>query len=195
MAVHAVDPRADPVTFKVLVTGPFGVGKTTLIERLSVTPVVGTEVATAGGEAARKSTTTVGIEHGVFRLDDDGQPVELLLFGTPGQARFSAVREVAALGVDGVLLLVDATIEQSWPEAASLAAPLLAGGRPVVVAVNRWPAQAEPPAALVRALAMPVGTVWCCGDVVDRADAGRFLAALLERVLDGDAPDEPEPQR
>lgn len=186
MAVSATDPRVDPVTFKVLVVGPFGVGKTALIERLSVTPVTGTEVPTAGGEAAVKDTTTVGIEHGVFRVCDGGSCVELLLFGTPGQARFSAVREVAALGVDGVLLLVDATRPDTWAEAAALAVPLVSGDRPVVVAVNRWPAGAVPPTELVAALAMPAGTGWCCGDVVDRTDAARFVAVLLERVLDLD---------
>ena len=52
--------------FKVVIGGPFGVGKTTMISNVSNVPVVGTEVPTRGDEAAQKESTTVGVEYGTF---------------------------------------------------------------------------------------------------------------------------------
>ncbi len=170
--------------------GPFAAGKTALIRTVSDTPVVGTEVATSGHEAAVKATTTVGIEHGVYRLVDGELTVELLLFGTPGQCRFEAVRQVAALGVEGVLLVVDGTRPDTWAEARRLwCAVGLDGGHaagpvPTVVAVNRWPEGGALPDGLSAALDMPPGTAWCAGDVVEPPEARRIVATLLDAVLD-----------
>lgn len=172
-------------------SGPFGAGKTTLITSVSDIAVTGTEVAATGGEAAAKATTTVGIEHGVVRLTDTDPVVELLLFGTPGQARFDAVREVAARGVDGVLLVVDGTRADTWPDAARLWRAIPAPG-PTAVAVNRWSPSAPLPSGLRACLTMPDGTVWVAGDVTDAGDARRMVVALLEAVLhelDGSDPE------
>ena len=72
--------------FKLLVTGPFAAGKTTLIQSVSQTPVVDTDVVTTGDESAIKSRTTVAMDFGTYVVD--GGDVRLLMFGTPGQPRF-----------------------------------------------------------------------------------------------------------
>src|SRR3954469_6577383 len=72
--------------FKLLVTGPFAAGKTTLIQSVSQTPVVDTDVVTTGEEWAKKSPTPVALDFGTFVVD--GGEVRLLMFGTPGQPRF-----------------------------------------------------------------------------------------------------------
>src|SRR3954471_14873159 len=77
---------------KILVVGPMGVGKTTLIGTVSEIKPLSTE-ATMSRAGARldipvrptKSTTTVALDFGRITL---GGELVLYLFGTPGQQRF-----------------------------------------------------------------------------------------------------------
>lgn len=83
----------DQTLVKLLVAGPFGVGKTTFIRTLSeIAPLHTEEVMTRGGALVddlaglrEKSTTTVAIDFGRRTLPGD---VVLYLFGAPGQRRF-----------------------------------------------------------------------------------------------------------
>ena len=130
----------DEHVFKILVTGPFAAGKTSLIQSVSQTPVVSTDVATGGAESIVKATTTVAMDFGTFALtDDDGRPdVRLLLFGTPGQDRFWFMTDVLKGEVDVVTYVVDAEATHTHDEAGAAMRELLRDLRvPVVVAVNR----------------------------------------------------------
>lgn len=137
MSVHAM-PRAEHV-FKLLVTGPFAAGKTSLIQSVSQTPVVETDVDASGGEAVVKTRTTVAMDFGTYALRDDvNSDVRLLLFGTPGQRRFWFMTDIMKGDVDAVVFVVDATADQTHGEAGAAMRALLADLRvPVVVAVNR----------------------------------------------------------
>lgn len=131
--------------FKILVTGPFAAGKTSLIQSVSQTPVVATDVATSGDESAIKALTTVALDFGTFRIEGDGDGlddavdgVQLLLFGTPGQERFWFMTDVLKGEVDVVVFVVDADAEHTHAEAGAAMRALLKDLRvPLVVAVNR----------------------------------------------------------
>ncbi len=131
--------------FKILVTGPFAAGKTSLIQSVSQTPVVSTDVATSGDESVVKALTTVALDFGTFRiegggdgLDDAVEGVQLLLFGTPGQERFWFMTDVLKGEVDVVVFVVDAEAEHTHLEAGAAMRALLKDLRvPLVVAVNR----------------------------------------------------------
>ncbi|BFO16073.1 hypothetical protein SHKM778_24610 [Streptomyces sp. KM77-8] len=78
---------------KILVVGPLGVGKTTLIGTVSEIQPLSTEASMtqAGvrvdpypGDSGKK-TTTVALDFGRLTIDGD---LVLYLFGTPGQQRF-----------------------------------------------------------------------------------------------------------
>jgi len=134
-----VIPRAEHV-FKLLVTGPFAAGKTSLIQAVSQTPVVETDVDASGCEAAVKARTTVAMDFGTYALHDDAgnSDVRLLLFGTPGQRRFWFMTDIMKGDVDAVVFVVDAEAEDTHAEAGAAMRSLLADLRvPVVVAVNR----------------------------------------------------------
>lgn len=134
-------------TFKVVVAGPFAAGKTTFISHLSDGPVVNTEARAVGDEADVKDLTTVSLDYGTLRVDDPTSPVELLLFGTPGQERFRFMVDVAALGMDGFVLVVDGGDPASWPDAVAILDRLRAGPPvPWLIGVNRV---ADPAAARV----------------------------------------------
>ncbi len=174
-------------TFKVLVVGGFGIGKTTLIQQVSEVPVVGTEVATTGDEASIKETTTVGIEYGSFSVVDGDSAVTLLLFGTPGQDRFSDVRTAAGRGVDGLIVLVDGGEPGTWRDGLDLYDAFNPDGTiPTALVVNRWPTTAAPPDGLAEAIPLRGPAVVSSGDVVSSNDVRRFLVELLLLMLETD---------
>ncbi|MFG3252118.1 ATP/GTP-binding protein [Streptomyces sp. NPDC048172] len=97
---------------KLLVAGPFGVGKTTLIRSLSeIRPLHTEEVMTRSGALVddlagirEKAATTVAIDFGRRTLPGD---LTLYLFGTPGQRRFRPLWQDIARGALGALVLAD----------------------------------------------------------------------------------------
>jgi len=88
----------DEIKIKIVVFGAFGAGKTTLIQTIDPESKR-VEANCAGG------TTTVGLDFG--RIQTEGRHIHI--FGTPGQERFEFAREIIATGMDGAILLVDAT--------------------------------------------------------------------------------------
>ena len=83
---------------KIVIFGAFGAGKTTLIRTLDPESTH-VEADCTGG------TTTIALDYG--RLQVNGHSV--YLFGTPGQERFGFAREIISKGMDGAILIVDAT--------------------------------------------------------------------------------------
>jgi signal recognition particle receptor subunit beta len=122
--------------FKLLVTGPFAAGKTTLIQSISQTPVVDTDVVTTGAESEVKSRTTVAMDFGTYVVE--GGDVRLLMFGTPGQPRFWFMTDILKGQVDAVIYVVDAEAAHTHAEAGAAMRALLRDLHvPLVVAVNR----------------------------------------------------------
>ena len=54
----------------------------------------------------RKGHTTVAMDYGVIRLDED---TKVHLYGTPGQERFNFMWEILSKGSMGLILLLDNT--------------------------------------------------------------------------------------
>lgn len=124
-------------TFKILVTGPFAAGKTSMIQSVSQTPVISTDVVTSGEESDVKSHTTVAMDFGTYRLTG-GDDTCLLLFGTPGQARFRFMTNILKGDVDVVAFVVDAEATETHAAAGVELRALLRDLRvPAVIAVNR----------------------------------------------------------
>ncbi len=123
-------------TFKILVTGPFAAGKTSLIQSVSQTAVVTTDVHTSGDEFDVKAHTTVAMDFGTYSLVDDD--VRLLLFGTPGQPRFRFMTNILKGDVDIVAFVIDAQATETHAAAGVELRALLRDLRvPAVIAVNR----------------------------------------------------------
>jgi hypothetical protein len=90
---------------KILVTGPFASGKTSLIQTISEIPVVSTEKAVTDESRVVKNQTTVALDFGRLTVNDD---LVLYIFGTPGQERFSYMWDVLSVGALGLVVMVDA---------------------------------------------------------------------------------------
>jgi signal recognition particle receptor subunit beta len=128
-------------TFKILVTGPFAAGKTSLIQSVSQTQVVATDVNTSGDESDVKPHTTVAMDFGTYTLHDsalEGGDVRLLMFGTPGQPRFRFMTNILKGDVDIVAFVIDAEAVDTHAAAGVELRALLRDLRvPAVIAVNR----------------------------------------------------------
>ena len=102
---------------KIVVTGPFNAGKTTLITSISEVAIVGTEREVTDETRGIKTRTTVAMDFGRLTFASD---LSLFLFGTPGQRRFEVMWEILSEGMIGFILLVHAGDERSVEEASHI---------------------------------------------------------------------------
>lgn len=137
-------PRAAaPTVLKLVIAGGFGAGKTTAVGAVSeITPLSTEEYLTeasadvdslAGIEA--KQTTTVAFDFGRLSLPDGPTPLELFLFGAPGQDRFVDLWYDLSRGAVGAVVLVDTRRLESSFTPVSFFEDI---GLPFVVAVNQF---------------------------------------------------------
>lgn len=186
MASALSDSRVstEHIPVKLIIAGPFGVGKTTIVGALSeIKPLNTEEVLTQAGTLVddltgvnEKTTTTTAIDFGRLTLPG----VVLYLFGAPGQTRFQVLWEELVRGALGVLVLADTRrIDESF---AVLDLVENAGIR-YAVAVNHFPDSPDYPLESVRqALDLDPGTPLMVCDARDPASARASLIALVEHV-------------
>ncbi|SHL09239.1 Signal recognition particle receptor subunit beta, a GTPase [Actinacidiphila paucisporea] len=196
-AAPATGPQAGPGTvrylpstgqtlMKLVVTGPFGVGKTTLIRTLSEIPTLHTEEVMTSSSAGlddlrglpEKSTTTVAVDFGRLTVPGD---LVLYLFGTPGQERFFPLWQDIARGALGALVMADTRrLADSFPVMDMVEEQ----GLPYAVAVNRFPgAPAHSDEVLRKHLDLAPETPLVQCDARNRRDSIGTLIALAEYVL------------
>ncbi|PZS33122.1 MAG: GTP-binding protein [Pseudonocardiales bacterium] len=184
MAGRAVTGRSQRTSaIKVVITGPFAAGKSTLVRTVSEVTVLSTERAVSGGDRAEKPATTVAMDYGRITIDED---LVLYLFGTPGQDRFDFMWDVLGEGMLGYVLLIDA----DRPESLIEAVPILNAFRrtakvPFVVALNR--AETVDPAderGVREALSLAADVPVIACDVRDRESVKSVLLELLYAVME-----------
>lgn len=132
-----------PTVLKIVIAGGFGAGKTTAVGAVSeITPLSTEEYLTEasadvdsleGVEA--KETTTVAFDFGRLSLPDAPVPLELFLFGTPGQDRFVDFWYDISRGAVGAVVLVDTRRLENSFAPVSFFEDI---GLPFVVAVNHF---------------------------------------------------------
>ncbi len=121
--------------YKIVVLGPMGAGKSTLVQALAGGRGVNTDMRNSD-PGAQKALTTVAMDCGDIALPGGDR---LRLYGTPGQRRFAFLWPILLEGASGAIVLADAATDTtrdlaiSHLEAITRYSPSL----PVVIGLTR----------------------------------------------------------
>ncbi|MFD5110545.1 GTP-binding protein [Streptomyces cinereoruber] len=187
-------PDGDYDLVKILVVGPFGIGKTTAIDAVSEIPSLHTEEPMTQAAASvddlvvdSKTTTTVAVDFGHITLPTSR--IVLYLFGTPGQERFRVIWNDIRQGALGALVLVDTRRLAASFEVMDL---LEEAGLDYAVAVNQFPDTPEHDLDLVRSkLDLENRTPLVICDARDRQSVLNSLRTLADHLVSRAGDDSP----
>lgn len=179
--------RRGPTSVKIVISGGFGVGKTTMVTSVTeITPftteVPMTEASLGIDDTSivgdRKTHTTVAMDFGRISLGND---LYLYLFGTPGQDRFSFMWDDLTTGAVGAIVLVDTRrLQESFAPINYFEERDI----PFVVAINCFDGNVlHSPEAVREALQVAEDTPVMLTDARDRNQVKVAMASVVRHAM------------
>jgi signal recognition particle receptor subunit beta len=174
-----------PTVIKIVISGGFGAGKTTMVGAVAEVRSLHTEEVLSergrgidsleGFEA--KTTTTIALDFGRLNIADD---IIVYLFGTPGQERFWFMWDDLSLGALGAVVLADTRrLSECFPAVDYFERHLI----PFVVGVNYFDgARRYHPEQVRMALALDPGIPVLLCDARVRSSCREVLVTLVDYV-------------
>jgi small GTP-binding protein len=156
---------------KILVTGPFHAGKTTIVHTLSTRAT-----------SVQRFGTTVALDFG--HVDYKGFALDL--FGTVGQPRFDPILKLLGGEALGAILVIDSTKPEEFPRAKEMMMKAKVNGLPYVVAANKQDlpkAMSTDEIKIKMNIPSDVEVIGTVGD--DKASIIGVLDILIEKILGG----------
>lgn len=150
---------------KILVTGPYQAGKTSLVRALSTTSI-----------SAEHLGTTVALDHGY--LNYKGYAADI--YGTPGQEIFDPLLEYIAENAVAVILVIDSTMPNTFARAKQMLSKTKSYGLPIVVAANKQDLPNALPISKIRTILGLGKDISICPTV---AHAKKGIHALLNELI------------
>jgi signal recognition particle receptor subunit beta len=124
------------------------------------------------------------MDFGTFTLRDTEGRIDLLLFGTPGQARFQFMTDVMKGSVDAVISVVDGSDDRTHPAAGEAMRALEKDlHAPLVIAVNRCDEQQRADLVARHLGALASEAVVPC-QLIDDNSAREVVVTALGAALD-----------
>ncbi len=153
---------------RIMVTGPFNAGKSTVVHALCEKSV-----------SIDRMGTTVAFDYGNVNITG----IEAEVFGTPGQERFEFIFQIFAREVSGVLLVIDATRPEDFERAKHML-DLIGPHIPYVVLANKSDlAGALPPATIASKMDLPEGTPVVTTVATESKGVRDALLILAEMII------------
>jgi small GTP-binding protein len=168
--VKVLKPGGVKVYFpKILVTGPYNAGKSSMVKALSTSAV-----------SVDRMGTTVALDHGY--MDYKGFAADL--YGTPGQEDFDPILQYLADEAVAVILVVDSTKPETFIRAKEMLSKTKAYGLPIVVAANKQDMDnALSVEDVKKKLALPINVPVYPTVAIEKKGVEKLLDELTEKLM------------